>query len=131
MQISLLIIGFCLNAITAMSQEPTREQYLQESREQRRTAWIFLGGGLVASVVGLSLINVAGTTDGDVNNTPGAALFLSGIAATGISIPLFIRASKNKHRAMSVSIAKQQPLYLVAHGFVKKPQLLVSVQVPL
>jgi hypothetical protein len=81
----------------------TKADYLQKSKNQKTTAWIMLGGGNVMSVVGLSTFNLAGSADGEVNNTPSTVLFFTGVAAMFGSLPFFHAAKRNRNKAMSVS----------------------------
>ena len=76
-------------------------------REQKTLGWILLGGGIGTSLVGLSQLNFAGSRDGPVNNTPGAILFFTGLAATITSFPVFASAKRNRKRALSVCLKGQ------------------------
>ena len=62
-----------------------------------------LAGGSVVSIIGLTQLNFAGSSTGEVNNTPGTVLFLAGAATALGSIHFFSAAKKNRRKAMSVS----------------------------
>lgn len=100
-----------------------KTDYLQKSKKQKTAAWICLGGGIGMSVIGLSKINVAGSDNGNVNNTPGTILFATGAAAAITSIPLFIAASNNKKKAITVAFNYLKLYKLTAGGIVNNKQL--------
>lgn len=100
----LLFYGLeCLCQKTYSQQTFTQEKYLKKSKCQKTTAWILLGGGVATSIIGLTQINLAGSVSGEVNNTPGTVLFLTGLAATITSISFFSVAKKNRKKAATVS----------------------------
>lgn len=107
-RITICTILFCLtlnlfSQQTTPSQPFSNQDYLKKSKNQKTAAWICLGGGVLTSFIGLTQINLAGSADGDVNNTPGTVLFFTGLASTIISIPLFSASKKNKKKAANVS----------------------------
>jgi hypothetical protein len=126
--IALVILFFFISKV-ALCQVGPNASYLQKSKAQKRAAWIYLGGGLVTSVVGLSLINLAGSADGDVNNTPGAILFFSGVTATIISIPMFALATKNKRKAVAVNIITEHVPVMTLKRVREKSHPAVAVRI--
>lgn len=102
--VALLFHGLeCFCQKTNSQQTLTQEDYLKKSKRQKTTAWILLGGGVATSIIGLSQINLAGSDNGEVNNTPGTILFFTGLAATITSIHFFSASKKNRKKAASVS----------------------------
>ena len=84
----------------------TKQDYLKKSKKQKTIAWTMLAGGMTIGFIGLTQINLAGS-DGDINNTPGTIMFFTGVASSLASIPFFIASSKNKKKAMSVSLKNE------------------------
>lgn len=116
---------FCVSVCSAQS----KAGYLQKSKRQKTAAWICLAGGTGLSVIGLSQINVAGSDNGTVNNTPGTVLFATGAAAAITSIPLFIAASNNKKKATTVAFNNIKVYNLNSGGIVSSNQVpAVSLQ---
>lgn len=76
--------------------------YLKKSRNQKRLAWIFLGGGMAVNLVGSSLAYSSNSMD------PSGYEVISGIGglATYASIPLFFASSKNKNKAQLLYFQK-------------------------
>lgn len=102
----------------------TKQDYLLKSKHQKTVAWILLGGGLLST--GLGSIRFKPDDDwGGGNNQPttGSTVFLvTGLAAIGGSIPLFIASSKNKKKAGTVSFRMEmtptvQQQNLVYHSY--------------
>jgi len=91
---------------TVPSPALTKTDYLKKSKKQKTIAWTMLAGGMTIGFIGLTQINLAGS-DGDINNTPGTIMFFTGVASSLASIPFFIASSKNKKKAMSVSLKNE------------------------
>lgn len=78
------------------------DHYLKKSRNQKKLAWIFLGGGLGLNLIGSSLATSnyrSDYTGYDVISGIGS------LAAYG-SIPLFFASSKNKNKAQILYFQK-------------------------
>lgn len=106
-----------------MSDHLIKQEYLNKSRTQKTAAWWLLGGGLLLSGIGTAISftesvdvvanSVAGIFSGN-NNTSnstsavGPILGVSGLVMMAGSIPLFISAGKNKHRA--ILAVRDQPV---------------------
>lgn len=95
----------------------TKQDYLHKSKKQKTTAWVLLGGGVTVGLIGLTKINLAGS-DGDINNGPGTALFVTGTVAALSSIPFFSASKRNKRKAMNMSFKNQMVPKLQNSGFV-------------
>ena len=99
----------------------TKQAYLKKSKNEKTTAWILAGGGLVMSAVSLAIVinddaqaannfvtTVINTSNND-SNTSGnktsltGIFFYIGVMCMVISVPLFISAAENKRKAMSIS----------------------------
>lgn len=76
--------------------------YLAKSHSQKTTAWLLLGGGAAASVLGSA---IASNSNMD-NYTAGETIATLGGIAELISIPVFFASSKNKNRANQITFQK-------------------------
>ena len=95
----------------------SKEYYLQKSKNQRTAAWVLLGGGTAMLITGsviaanavandLTFVETLGTQGSPSSGEAAGAFAIVGLTADLVSIPLFISASSNKHRA-KVAIANQ------------------------
>lgn len=110
----------------------SKAEYLEKAKRQKTAAWVCLGAGFGVSVIGLTQINVAGSDNGKVNNTPGTILLAAGVAAEIISIPLFVAASKNKKKAISMAFHKINTATLGTNGFVSNTKIpAITLQIKL
>jgi len=93
----------------------TKTDYLQKSKKQKKTAWIFLGSG--AALIVTSLVFPQGESTGfhfnpftwesyETHKNDGikSALGLTGAVSMLGSIPFFIASKKNKERANHASV---------------------------
>jgi hypothetical protein len=119
--ITLLMMLMILLAFFSLSAQ-TKDNYLLKSKHQKTAAWVMLGGGTTLLVAGgiIGTQVVADLYSGQfqkANNNVGLAgiLDITGGAAMLGSIPLFIASSKNKHKAMSITVTSQQMPALVQH----------------
>lgn len=98
--------------------------FLRKSKQQKTGAWVLLGSGFVASTIGIltatlkAAEDVAGIYTGIFSGNPQpqnnytveTILLVSGVTAMLSSVPLFVAASKNKRKGMSVSIKNESAL---------------------
>lgn len=84
---------------TSTIPEVTQANYLKKSRSQKTAAWILLGTGSLATILGTIEVN---PNYGESTNTN--FLLIGGLALVGASVPLFIASSRNKTRSMSMSL---------------------------
>ena len=108
----LFILIFSALAFTSFSQPGnpstplTKQDYLQKSKKQKTAAWILLGVGLVSTVLGSTESNPNSIVGG--NNSRNTVFLVTGLAAIGGSITLFIASSKNKRKAISMSFKNHE-----------------------
>jgi hypothetical protein len=78
-----------------------KTDYLQKSKNQKKTAWIMLGGGASFILLGDLIGNSKSSSFGDA----GTGFVVAGIGALSMlgSIPLFIASTKNKKKANNAS----------------------------
>lgn len=107
--IALLIVA---NSIYSQQNNPspalTKKDYLQKSKNQKTAAWLFTGGGMLITGLGIS--------DGDENggkseSSRKTVLIVTGLAAIGVGITLFIAATENK-KEQSLLVSKWKMLLL-------------------
>jgi hypothetical protein len=110
--ILLLIVLIPLQLYSQQNKTPTREYYLKKSSDQRTAGWILLGGGTVLILAGIS--TGSGGNESELgygsNFDSGMILFGVGLAADIISIPMFVKASKNKKRAEALVSVSPMPV---------------------
>lgn len=104
--------SFCQQ--TVQKHSLTQADYLQKSKKQKKTAMIFLGGGvalIVTSIVipqgeptGFQIDPITGGFyEGHKNDGIKGALVLTGVVSMLGSIPFFIASGKNRRRASKAS----------------------------
>jgi hypothetical protein len=80
----------------------TKQDYLLKSKKQKKAAWVCLGGGVAAGVIG-----VVWAASNWQSGGPDVMFVLGGASIVG-SIPLFIASGRNKRKAMSMSFNFQR-----------------------
>ena len=109
--VSILIVAastFCqqTNPVPAL----INHDYLQKSKNQKKAAWIMLGGGAALVLTGVLLPRGEKTgwnpISGDEYENDGvcAVFGLTGLVSMLGSIPFFISSGKNKRKAISSSV---------------------------
>ena len=121
----------------------TKQDYLEKSKKQKTAAWVLLGGGAVLIITGAVLsINEAEDDYQDDPYNPFAPLteadfdgpewvFTTGILAGLGSIPLFIASSRNRRKAMTLSLKNEQFQSLKNSSLVYRPMPAVSLKINL
>jgi hypothetical protein len=111
----------------------TSDYYLIKSRHQKTAALIMLGGGVGLTALGLA-VSQANTVDyalGNTSNhnTAGTVLSIIGVASALGSIPLFISASHNRHKADLVFDMQKVPMvpYVACHIAAFQPVLELKI----
>ena len=83
---------------------------LKKSETQKTVAWLLVGGGTAAYITSVIMARSAissdlGSSSTSTNRrylTPSSVVYTSGLILAASSIPFFIMASHNKHKAMAV-----------------------------
>ncbi len=119
----LLSLALFITTLHSFSQSLTpapkpSDYYLTKSRHQKTAAWIMLGGGVGLTALGIA-VSEANTVDyalgnSSNHNTAGTVLGIVGVASALGSIPMFISAAHNKHKAASVAVNMQKVPMLAA-----------------
>ncbi len=87
-----------------------KENYLDQSDNQKKTAWILLGGGLVLTTIGVIGFGNSDFLSSNSNSDAYGYLILGGGVCTLSSIPLFISSARNARRAASISFGTKPNL---------------------
>jgi len=116
MKITICILSCLLGAVNVYSQQAAvpgamaTSSYLVKSRHHKTAAWVCLGGGAALTTVAAALVGEdLNQWDNKKHGNGPAEIVCSvtgGLAMLG-SIPLFISAAKNRHRAMTVSFKNE------------------------
>lgn len=111
----------------------TKEYYLQKSKSQKTTAWVFLGVGAAAVITG-AIVGTSLKEEDDLNTgfdkmATGGGIMLAGTVSCLVSIPFFISASKNKRKAMALSTGFQQIPIPVKSLAIKQPGIALSITI--
>jgi hypothetical protein len=134
--IILLILGLVIYGSVFSQEVLSKQDYLEKSRNQKKTGKILLAGGSVLSAIGLGIVlgNLNGLFDPsqpEPNNdgTVGEVLGYSGLVIAATSIPLFIASSKNKKKAMSMTLDSQKIPQMKNNNFVYRaiPSLTIKL----
>lgn len=115
--IAILVSLAALSQQTDPKMQTLKDDYLNKSRKQKKTAFIFLGSGVVlvatAFIIpkgeseGIVIDPFSGSSEAHENDGIKGATALTGILAMLTSIPFFIASSKNKKRAMNLSFKNE------------------------
>ena len=109
----LVIYTSGFNQQTNIKSSLTKTDYLKKSKKQKATAWVLLGTGALLDIVSAiaapkhasSFYYDPGTQSSSSNT--GAILIVAGTATMLGSIPLFIAASSNRNKAVSLSFKNE------------------------
>jgi hypothetical protein len=118
---------------TVPSDVKTKDYYLTRSRHQKTAAWVMLGSGVALTGIGIG-VAVAETVDyafgnSNTSNT-GGVLAVVGIASVLGSIPFYISAAHNKHKAAEITFNMQKMPVLagvVNHTTIFQPALKLKI----
>lgn len=136
------MIAFCLllsvSAVTfsqvdTTTGSPIKTDYVKKSKNQKTIAWVMAGGGFtLTGIGGIILLSDLGNIfkpDNSFHNhgTIGSVFAVTGIVSMVGSIPLFISASHNKRKAMSITFKNDFVPGLQNAFIVNKPQPEISL----
>lgn len=116
--IALLIVA---NSVYSQQSKPavplTKQGYLQKSKNQKTAAWIFTGGGMLITGLGISESDQVGGQSDDSRKT---VLIVTGLAAISVGITLFILATENKNKAAALSFRMEKVPLIQQRSFVSR-----------
>jgi len=140
MKQAVIVLLLASVAVNCFGQQNTpgsisRPDRLQKSKNQKKAAWILLGGGAALFAIGVIIPQgeeEEWTFYGPDHKNDGikAVFCLTGTLSMLGSIPLFIASGKNKRRAASVSanLQMQQSKVIQRAGFAKISYPAVAVK---
>ncbi|TRX36465.1 tetraspanin family protein [Flavobacterium sp. ZT3R18] len=114
---------------TIPSTEFSKEDYLQKSKTQKTTGWVFLSAGVAITIVGV--IGFSNTYDDWSDNSTDTygVLILSGPLIALGSIPFFISSGSNARKAATLSL-NYQPILIPNQGSLvqsSQPSLSIAI----
>ncbi len=104
--LSISAATFC-QQVTVQPNQYTKADYFKKAHNQKKAAWIMAGtgvacvivGGIMSSTVSISYLGTESLFDERTSST-GKVFGVIGLCSIAGSIPLFISAGKNKHKAI-------------------------------
>ena len=121
----LIMLAISTNLFSQQTSADKKSNYQSKSKNQKKVAWILLGGGATLALTGIIIpkgeITHVGFLENDYKNEGVKSAFqLTGFVSMLGSIPLFIASSKNKKRAATVSINNEKIQTLQKSSFAYK-----------
>jgi hypothetical protein len=109
---SILVLFFTFGIAFGQQTTVSKEAYLIKSKNQKTAAWIMLGGGTLLFIGGMIahsnyLEEVEDPFEPLTEVSTGELAAFIGVLAAAGSIPLFIASSRNKRKAMSISLKNE------------------------
>ncbi|SRR5258706_15286535 len=127
MKKNLAAILFLLFAVSAFSQNKTKDFYLQKSKNQKTVFYVFATTGTALIITGIVL--GAAHNDPDTEYYTGGFIAVGGFAALAISIPFFTASLKNKRKAISLSFKNETAPQIQSSRFVYKSVPSITLKV--
>jgi hypothetical protein len=108
-KIIMILLAFIItDSLFSQQTEPpqpmAKQDYLQISKRQKRTAWFMLGGGTVVALGSMYWAFESWSSESGSGDHGQQYFFIAGVCAMVGSIALFIIAANNKKKAMSMAI---------------------------
>ncbi|TCZ69661.1 hypothetical protein [Flaviaesturariibacter aridisoli] len=98
--------GLCAQELPDDRPAPnTRAFYLERSKHQKTAAWVMLGAGTLAAVIGAATaasdfdIDLSGNSKPDKSTSGSEVAAFGGLALIAGSVPLFLASGRNKRKA--------------------------------
>jgi hypothetical protein len=116
---------------TIPSTEFSKEDYLQKSKRQKTTGWIFLSAGVVITTVGIIGFDNTYNDDwyGNSSSDTYGYLVLAGPLISLGSIPFFISSGSSARKAATLSISNQPILVPNQGSLAQSSQPALSVTI--
>jgi hypothetical protein len=123
------------------TQHITKEHFLEKSKNQKKAAYIMLAAGVVlfgtailiprGEYEGTGIDPVGGVTEKYSNDGVKGVCVLTGTLSMLGSIPLFLASSRNKKKAMSISLKKETAPQFYNNRWVYVPVPSITVRLAL
>ena len=130
--VAFLALLIMVNSVYSQQNNPsptlTKKDYLQKSKNQKTAAWIFMGGGLGLTVLGLSR---DANNELSADNTGKAVAIVTGLAAVSVGTTFFILSSNNRKKGESLSFRMEKAPVLQQGGFAYRSFPALSFRVKL
>lgn len=118
----IIILQMLMVLLTSQLAAQTKDDYFLKSKKQKTAAWALLVGGGAVGLIN-AVIATQGITDlatgqfdkADKKLGVSGILDIVGITAMIGSIPFFIASTKNKHRAMNITLSPQHVPAFMQH----------------
>lgn len=123
----ILFVSCILFFKLSFSQTENKDYYLQKSKHKKNTAWLLLGTGTVAIIIG-AIIDGARDVRVDGQSYAGGFLEIAGTICVITSIPFFISSGKNKKTASALTFSEQKLIVPLAKTLAFKIQPAVLFQ---
>ena len=108
----------------------TKEDYLQKSKNQKKTGLILLiGGSTMAIIGGIVFANSDFLSSDDPSTDAGGYLFIGGLTLDLVSIPFFISSSNNARKAASIGFSNQRLLLPQQNQSIAKMQPSLTLRI--
>lgn len=129
--IFLILLFFIIKGFsqTTPSTPFSKEDYLEKSKTQKTTGWIFLSAGIAMTAVGVIGFNNTYDDWNDNSTDAYGALILTGPLVALGSIPFFITSGSNARKAATLSL-NYQPILILNQGALtqsSQPSLSVTI----
>lgn len=110
-----------------------KADYLKKSRNQKITAWVFLGTGAVVDIIGISTYpsGILLTPSEKQQEKTAIGLFVTGTVFMLTSIPFFIMSQKNKKKAMPIGFNNKMIQQVTGNNYVYKPVPSITFKIKL
>ncbi|MES2239028.1 MAG: hypothetical protein V4497_02085 [Bacteroidota bacterium] len=130
---SLAILFFITNSFgQTQTTSLSKEDYLQKSKLQKKSGWRLLGAGLgIAAIGGIIQLDNENQRHGSFDlDFTGTYIAIGGGVISLISIPYFIKSSKNKKLAIAIAFDNQNILLPQENNLAlkKQPSLCLRIE---
>lgn len=88
--------------LTEQSKQKMYDFYISKSKKQKKTGWILLGSGVVATGTGLLIASNSNVLSDGGGFASGSLLALAGTLTTISSIPVLISSGSNNRKAKAI-----------------------------
>ncbi|MFC0775043.1 hypothetical protein [Terrimonas alba] len=102
--LAFIIANSAFSQQTEPAQPMTKQDYLQKSKRQQKTAWLMLGGGTLVALGSMYWALDSWASESGSGDHGQQYFFIAGVCAMMGSIPMFIISGNNKKKAISMAI---------------------------
>ena len=110
------------------SPQLTKQDYIRKSKNNNAFGWALLSTGALSTIISTVHFNFYGQETETGLNT---GYFVAGLVTMGASIPFFVAASKNKKKAISLSLNNQPVPFIINGTIALRPATSIHLKIPL